>query len=999
MTKRAQASLEFLMSYGWMFIIIVIAGAALYSAGIINPSTYRKTGCVGFEKMHYRDHQFRATGTTGIWDITVDNPDADDRDSSFKLRIQNGGGMSIRVRNVDVEYPEGVHVTWTERGYNCDYYNTGGDTTSGCLEQNVSEGEISTLSIEDVGAGMVDLHHGNGYRAKVKVTFDVFNAIGDHAETAICSGKIEGGQDPESISLIVSAGAVEEDAGTSTITARLSGHNDLDVHVVYTISGTAIDGTDYSLDAYEVTIPQGDLERNITVTSTHDRVDEDDETVIATIQSVSNIAYNQAGQSATVTITDDDSSSIVIDNSTPVVFEVPGQAQSTTYKVKMNSDPTDTVTVTLAETVDHHSELSITSSTTLIFTGGGGGNWDDYQTVSFSVVDDDYDEATGDGLHYGHITHTAASSDTLYDGQSRQINPEVYDEDVSGITLTESGGSTAVTEDGTTDTDTYTVVLDTKPYYDVVVTVTDDTEAYTDKSSLTFTDGDWDSTQTVTVTAFKDYIDETTDPHTGTVSHSVASTDSKYSGMSLSSVSVSITDDDSAGTSVPDTDTDVAEGQTGDGYYDILLTSEPVETVTITIVDFDEQYEAMSQLTFTSGNWNVSQQVTVTATDDDVDEAATHQHYIWNSFSSTDSKYSSGFVGVGVTITDDDTASMTLTESGGSTAVTEGGATDSYTVVLGSDPNTTVTVTIGNDADLQSMTALSFDSGDWDSTQIVTVTAEDDSDDETSPEISTITHTVTSSNSDYNGYALGSVSVSVTDDDVAAITLSLSGSPLAEDGGTATVSASANTEVAAEVTITLAFSGTATLSDDYTRSGTSLTISAGQTTSNSVTITGVNDDYDDDVETVIVDIDTVGPAANAAESGTQQVTATITDDEDASITVAESGGSTDVNEESATSDTYTIVLTSKPTDDVTIAISSADETEGATVDPSSVTFNPGAPNPWNTPQTVTVTAVDDGVVEVNPHTVLITNGAASSSDGDYNTLNPDDVTANISDND
>ena len=148
-----------------------------------------------------------------------------------------------------------------------------------------------------------------------------------------------------------------------------------------------------------------------------------------------------------------------------------------------------------------------------------------------------------------------------------------------------------------------------------------------------------------------------------------------------------------------------------------------------------------------------------------------------------------------------------------------------------------------------------------------------------------------------------------------------------------------------------------------------------------------------------MDIDTVGPAANAAESGTQQVTATITDDEDASITVAESGGSTDVNEESATSDTYTIVLTSKPTDDVTIAISSADETEGATVDPSSVTFNPGAPNPWNTPQTVTVTAVDDGVVEVNPHTVLITNGAASSSDGDYNTLNPDDVTANISDND
>ena len=764
--KRGQASLEFLMSYGWLMVIIVIAGAALYGMGILNPSTYRKTGCIGFERLHYRDHLFRATGTTGIWDLTMDNPDADDRDSDFKLRFQNGAGITLRIRDLDVEYPEGVHVTWAERGYNCDYYNTASDTTSGCFEQNVSEGEIGTLSIEDVGAGTVDLRHGQAYRAKVKVSFDAFNALGDHAETAICSGKIEGGQDPEEISLIVSSGAIDEDAGTSDITARLSGHNDLDVLVVFSISGTAIDGTDFTVDAYEVTIPQGDLERSITVTSIHDRVDEDDETVIATILSVTNIAHNQQGQSATVTITDDDDSGIVTD-STPEVYEDSGGGSTTdTYQVKMNSDPIATVTLTLAETVDHHSELTITSSTTLTFTGGSGGTWDDYQTVTIASVDDDYDEATDE--HYGHITHTAASSDPRYDGQSRQINPTVHDDDVSGITLTEEGGSTAVDEDGDPDSDTYTIVLDSRPYYDVVISVTDDDEAYTDKSSLTFTNGDWYTAQTVTVTAFKDYIDEAVDPdtHTGTVSHSVSSSDSKYNGMSLSSVTATITDNDAAGATVPSYDADISEGATDDGYYDFVLTSEPEQNVIINIIDYDQQFEDVSSLTFTPSNWNSSQRVTVTATDDYVDEDATHQHLLVNQMTGSDPRYGSGGgVGIRLTITDDDTAGVTVTESDGSTAVTEGGATDSYTVVLTSDPNTTVSVSMNDPDDLEALTGLSFNAGNWNSAQTVTVTATDDSSDETSPETATITHTVSSSNSDYDGISVDNVDAAVTDND------------------------------------------------------------------------------------------------------------------------------------------------------------------------------------------------------------------------------------------
>ena len=63
------------------------------------------------------------------------------------------------------------------------------------------------------------------------------------------------------------------------------------------------------------------------------------------------------------------------------------------------------------------------------------------------------------------------------------------------------------------------------------------------------------------------------------------------------------------------------------------------------------------------------------------------------------------------------------------------------------------------------------------------------------------------------------------------------------------------------------------------------------------------------------------------------------------LTTTEAGGTA----------TFTVVLTAQPTADVTIGLSSSDTTEG-TVSPASLTFT-GAN--WNTPQTVTVTGVDD----------------------------------------
>ena len=85
-----------------------------------------------------------------------------------------------------------------------------------------------------------------------------------------------------------------------------------------------------------------------------------------------------------------------------------------------------------------------------------------------------------------------------------------------------------------------------------------------------------------------------------------------------------------------------------------------------------------------------------------------------------------------------------------------------------------------------------------------------------------------------------------------------------------------------------------------------------------------------------------------------------------------------VTTEAGGSGTFTIVLHSQPTANVTIALASSDTTEG-TVTPTSVTFTPAN---WNAPQTVTVTGVDDGLVDGDQVYTIVTD-PATSADATY----------------
>ncbi len=200
------------------------------------------------------------------------------------------------------------------------------------------------------------------------------------------------------------------------------------------------------------------------------------------------------------------------------------------------------------------------------------------------------------------------------------------------ITITEAGGTT-VSEDGSTVTDSYTVVLDSAPSAIVTVTATAGTGAQVQgpggtagsMATLTFTTTNWNLAQTITVTGVDDDIDNAGDARTVTIAHAASSSDSTYTIANAGEVTVTVTDDDTAGLAFTPDPVSVGEGATGS--YTVALASQPSASVTVTItgqggstdltLDTDSVMAGdQNTLTFTTSNWSAAQTVELTAAED-----------------------------------------------------------------------------------------------------------------------------------------------------------------------------------------------------------------------------------------------------------------------------------------------------------------------------------------------------------------------------------------------
>ena len=215
-------------------------------------------------------------------------------------------------------------------------------------------------------------------------------------------------------------------------------------------------------------------------------------------------------------------------------------------------------------------------------------------------------------------------------------------------------------------TDSFTLVLDSEPTADVVITVSssDATEA-TATSTLTFTSANWDTPQVVTITAVDDDIVDGTQTVTLTVSVD-STTDVNYSGLSDQTVSVDVLDDDTPGiTLASNTSKEVSEPSTTDSFT-LVLDSEPTADVVITVSSSDAtEATATSTLTFTSANWDTPQVITITAVDDsDLDGTQTVTLTV-SVDSTTDVNYSGlSNQTVSVDVLDDDTEEEDLKITG-----------------------------------------------------------------------------------------------------------------------------------------------------------------------------------------------------------------------------------------------------------------------------------------------------------------------------------------------
>jgi subtilisin-like proprotein convertase family protein len=129
----------------------------------------------------------------------------------------------------------------------------------------------------------------------------------------------------------------------------------------------------------------------------------------------------------------------------------------------------------------------------------------------------------------------------------------------------------------------------------------------------------------------------------------------------------------------------------------------------------------------------------------------------------------------------------------------------------------------------------------------------------------------------------------------------------------------------------------------------------------------------------------------AAQSGKATSSISITP---IGFTIAQTSGSTIVSE-SGTTDTFTAVLTAQPNSNVVLSVVSSDLTE-ATVSPAMLTFTPAS---WNVAQTVTVTGVDDSLIDGSVVSTVTVSVVAALSDDAFDPLPDQTVSVTTMDDD
>ena len=712
----------------------------------------------------------------------------------------------------------------------------------------------------------------------------------------------------------------------------------------------------------------------------------------------------------TLEVTDQDVAGVTVDTVPDVEGEVAtegvqsspvavmeGDADGGSYTVVLNTEPTEDVTITITGHADTDARLS---SDTLTFTAD---NWDDPQTVTVTLVEDD-DAVPNDDVTLMHAASTA-SEENVYDAEllpitnNATVTVDPSDDDAAGVSV--STPSLEFVEGD--DQDFFTVVLDSQPTGSVTVTVVSGTEtvATASPTSITFTTSNWANPRRVSV-----------NPHgEGASQITLNPANGGYGAVADATVTVTVVDSDDPAISVSPINLTIDEGDTTGATYNVRLSQAPTsdedEDVTVTVTGYANTDVTISgptlneddELTFTSENWNVMQSITVVAAEDDdaaVDTAVTLTH----TASATGGYTTTVTATVNVTIEENDENGITVSRE--AITVTEGDTTGvSYTVVLDAEPSEDVTVTLAghgvdvgsvdNDVDISGVplgglddTQLTFTMTNWDTPQTITVNAVDDDDAVTDEDVKLV-HTANNIGG-YAGTETAEVTVSITDDDTAAITVDtdlmteeVQTTALAVDeGDTEGAMYSVTLTATPDETVTVTIespedSGVMLATNGTPAAKLELTFQAdAEPVAQNVTVTVMDDDNAEGDRNVVL-THTAAAGAEDDENVYDGVTATVTlavSDDDETILNIIDGALAEVESLTLREDDpndimrYYVVLDSAPDQDVTVTVTApegltlvkADGTRGQSIELmfEAPTEDPPSNGTWADPQQVDI---------------------------------------------
>lgn len=445
--------------------------------------------------------------------------------------------------------------------------------------------------------------------------------------------------------------------------------------------------------------------------------------------------------------------------------------------------------------------------------------------------------------------------------------------------------------------------------------------------------------------------------------------------------------------------------------FRVVLDSQPTGDVHIALLNSDPTQATVSaaSLTFDFADWNVPQTVTVTGLDDKMN--GDHAYTITLKPASSDAEYNAlAPIVVSLVNIDTDVPGFVVSPTSG-LSVTPGGPNATFNVRLTTPPtaNVTTAITSSNTTlGTVSPASLTFTPVNWATAQPVSVTGVDDQIAGGNQMFNIVLAAATSTDTNYAGLDPADVSVTNVDVDVAGVTVvPTAGLTTTKAGGTATFTVKLHSKPVANVSI-------AVTSSDVTKgtvsgsSGLPLVFTpASWSTTQTVTITGVNDNKV--TGDTMYTINLAKPTGDTVYStlGASTVSVTSSDTNIANILLSRTSGLQTV--ECGTgcqphvpaygTDTFTVKLSTQPTANVTIGISSDNTGKGSVSGSSGLPLVFTTAN-WNTAQTVTVTGVENTTVDNPPNVVYhVVTAAATSTDSSYNGMNPSDVSVTSIDDD